>query len=243
MHDYNYHLQQVQKNGFTILGNIFSFQEIEKLLLAIERADSSKPTFRKSSDLFAIRRFLSEIPEAIHLVFNERLNHVIKEIFGNDYFVVKSIYFDKPESSNWFVPYHQDLTISVDKKSDAEGFGPWSVKEDRFAVQPPLSILQNIFTIRIHIDNTDENNGALRVIPGSHLKGVCRPETIDWTKEKETICTVPEGGIMIMRPLLLHASGRTINNRKRRVIHIEFSSKQLPPSLKWSEKINPFARA
>ena len=75
-------------------------------------------------------------------------------------------------------------------------------------------------------------------MPGSHLKGVYRPETIDWTKEKETICSVPKGGIMIMRPLLLHASGRTTNNKKRRVIHIEFSNQQLPSSLQWLERID-----
>ena len=90
---------------------------------------------------------------------------------------MKSIYFDKPAGSNWFVSYHQDLTISVNAKIDLGGFGPWTVKQDQYAVQPPLQILENNFTIRIHLDDTDENNGALKVIPGSHLKGVCRQNT------------------------------------------------------------------
>jgi ectoine hydroxylase-related dioxygenase (phytanoyl-CoA dioxygenase family) len=87
-----------------------------------------------------------------------------------------------------------------------------------------LSILENNFTIRIHLDDTDENNGALRVIPGSHLKGIYRPETIDWAIETEATCNVQKGGIMIMRPLLLHASSRTVNEQKRRVVHVEFSN-------------------
>ncbi|MGH2563181.1 MAG: phytanoyl-CoA dioxygenase family protein, partial [Ginsengibacter sp.] len=85
-------------------------------------------------------------------------------------------------------------------------------------------------------DDTDENNGALKVIPRSHLKGVYRPETIDWTKETETFCNVRKGGVMIMKPLLLHASNRTTNNNKRRVIHIEFSNRSLVDTLQWSEK-------
>ncbi|MOA48013.1 hypothetical protein D3C78_1706990 [compost metagenome] len=40
---------------------------------------------------------------------------------------------------------------------------------------------------------------------------------------------------MIMRPLLLHASNRTTNDNQRRVIHIEFSSENLPKPIQWSE--------
>ena len=127
------------------------------------------------------------------------------------------------------------MTISVDKNIEIENLENWTTKQNQFAVQPPLNILGNNFTIRIHLDDTNENNGALKVVPKSHLKGVYRPETIDWKKEKETICSVKKGGIMIMRPLLLHASNRTTNNNKRRVIHIEFSNVQLPGELQWSE--------
>jgi ectoine hydroxylase-related dioxygenase (phytanoyl-CoA dioxygenase family) len=238
MQDFQPYREQIFKDGYTILHKVFSNEEINSILSIIQEVDTSKPTFRKSSDLFAIRQFLKEVPETIAQIFNEKLNEVINNIFGSGYFVVKSIYFDKPEASNWFVSYHQDLTISVDKKLELEDFGPWTTKQNQFAVQPPLSVLENNFTVRIHLDDTDEHNGALRVVSGSHLKGIYRPETIDWTKEKEVICYVPKGGIMIMRPLLLHASGRTTNNKKRRVIHIEFSNQELPSSLQWSEKIN-----
>ena len=87
------------------------------------------------------------------------------------------------------------------------------------------------------MDDTDENNGALKVVPNSHSKGIYRPENIDWTIETEDICVVPKGGIMIMKPLLLHGSNRTLNGNRRRVIHIEFSDKELPEDMKWSEKL------
>lgn len=224
-----------EANGFAVIEQVFTEDEIASIAKVIESADTSKATFRKSADLFAIRQFLKEVPQALPLVFAEKLNSVISNLFGTDYFLVKSIYFDKPGESNWFVAYHQDLTISVDRKMNLEGFGPWSVKGDQYAVQPPLSFLENNFTLRIHLDETDENNGALRVIPGSHAKGIYRPETIDWQNEREVTCQVPKGGIMLMRPLLLHASSRTTNSKRRRVIHMEFSNKHLPEPLKWSE--------
>lgn len=229
---------ELTDNGFAVINNIFSEEEIKNISEVILNIDTSKDTFRKSEDLFAIRQFLKEIPEVKDLIFNENLRTIIREIFGENYFVIKSIYFDKPEKSNWYVAYHQDLTISVDKKLQLENFGPWTTKLNQFAVQPPLDILENIFTIRIHLDDTDENNGALKVIPKSHAKGIYRPETIDWTLETETMCSIEKGGIMLMKPLLLHGSNRTTNGKKRRVIHIEFSDRELPEQLQWSERMN-----
>jgi ectoine hydroxylase-related dioxygenase (phytanoyl-CoA dioxygenase family) len=228
---------QITRDGFTILNDVFPTEEIDAISLIISKTNSTKPTFRKTNDLFAIRQFLKELPEVRDLIFTQKLNSIIADLFGNDYAVVKSIYFDKPGQSNWFVAYHQDLTISVAKKIHTEGFSAWTIKEGQFAVQPPAAILENNFTIRIHLDDTNQYNGALKVIPGSHARGICRLKDSDDTKKTEIICTVKKGGLMIMRPLLLHASNKTTNNQNRRVIHIEFSNCVLPNSLQWSEKM------
>ncbi len=228
--------REITEKGFSAISSVYSETEVKHILAAIEGADTTGATFRKSANLFAIRRFLIELPETLPLIFNENLKHILTGIFGDGYFPVKSIYFDKPGDSNWFVAYHQDLTISVADKTETTGFGPWTVKQGQFAVQPPLNFLENIFTIRIHLDEANENNGALKVIDNSHSKGIYRPETIDRQKETETTCCIPKGGIMLMKPLLLHSSGRTVNNARRRVIHIEFSNKELPGGLQWSEK-------
>lgn len=225
-------------NGFATINNIYTAEELEKVLEQISHANSGKETFRKSADLFAIRQFLKEIPVTVDTIFNENLKSVLRPLLGNKYFVVKSIYFDKPQTSNWYVSYHQDLTISVDNKIALKGFNFWTTKQNQFSVHPPLNILQNVVTVRIHLDDTDENNGALKVIPKSHSKGIYRPETIDWTIESEISCNVSKGGIMLMKPLLLHSSGRTTNGRQRRVIHIEFSNQELPSELNWAERLN-----
>jgi ectoine hydroxylase-related dioxygenase (phytanoyl-CoA dioxygenase family) len=230
-------LNQFDKNGFAVIHAVYSTEELEELYDIIESKDTSAETFRKSANLFAIRQFLKEIPETLPVIFNNNITNVI-DALGTNHFSVKSIYFDKPGESNWFVAYHQDLTISVNTKTEIEGYGPWTVKQNQFAVQPPLDILENIFTIRIHLDDTNEENGALKVVPGSHKKQIYRPETIDWKAETEVSCNVPKGGIMLMKPLLLHSSGRTVNNSQRRVIHIEFSNIELPENLEWSERIS-----
>ena len=230
--------QELLDNGFSIVENLYSADEVQNILTAIGSADSSGETFRKTTDLFAIRQFLKEVPATFELLFTEKLKSLIKNVVGENAFVVKSIYFDKPKASNWYVSYHQDLTIAVDKKLEMEGFGFWTTKQNQFAVQPPINILENILTLRIHLDDTDEHNGALSVIPKSHLKKVYRPETINWDAETEAVCCIPQGGLMLMKPLILHRSGRTTNNKRRRVIHIELSTQELPQELKWAERMN-----
>lgn len=120
---------ELEQKGFSIIDSVYSQAEIDSILKFIESQDSSSPTFRKSEDLFAIRQFTKNFPEIKKLVFNEKLKSVISSVAGEDFFIVKSIYFDKPETSNWFVAYHQDLTISVDNKENIEGFGPWTTKQ------------------------------------------------------------------------------------------------------------------
>jgi ectoine hydroxylase-related dioxygenase (phytanoyl-CoA dioxygenase family) len=230
--------QNILNDGFTIIDAIYSSAEVEAILAIIEAVDPSNSAFRKTEDLFAIRQFLKEVPQAVPLIFNSSLKKLINNLFGDGYFAVKSIYFDKPVLSNWFVAWHQDLTIVVDQKKEIPGYGPWTVKHKQFGVQPPLEILQDNFTIRIHLDDAGQDNGALKIVPGSHLKAVYRPETIDWQIETETLCTVATGGVMIMRPLLLHASNRTTNNQKRRVVHVEFSRADLPEGIDWAERMS-----
>ena len=232
-------IAEINSKGFTIINDIYSENEIGKLISLIENSTENKSknaTFRKSQDLFAIRQFHKEIPETLPYIFNENLKGIVESNFGKGYFITKSIYFDKPEKSNWFVAYHQDLTISVNKKTETANFENWTVKQNQFAVQPPKEILEDNFTIRIHLDKTTKDNGALKVINNSHSKGILRIENMDFEKEKETMCEVEKGGIMIMKPLLFHASNKTTNNERRRVIHIELSKQQLPEDLEWSEK-------
>ena len=229
-------MDSLRDQGFAIIENIFTHAEVDAITAGIRAADAKGPGFRATRDLFAIRRFLQELPSLQTLIFTDRFLTLLTELAVPDYFSVKSIYFDKPGSSNWFVAWHQDLTISVDKRAAVAGFGPWTVKGVQFAVQPPVEFLENIFTIRIHLDDTDEYNGALRVIPESHRQGVILPGTMDLSKEQGITCPVSKGGVMIMRPLLMHASGRSTSNRSRRVIHIEFSSLSLPAPLQWAER-------
>lgn len=89
---------------------------------------------------------------------------------------------------------------------------------------------------RVHLDDTDEKNGCLKVIPNSHKLGILAQNEIDLISKKEQpfSCTVKAGDALIMRPHLLHSSSKSVIPSHRRVVHIEFSSYQLPCNLSWA---------
>lgn len=222
-------LKNFETQGFQIINQIYDDSEIKEIITFLEKQNLQKA--------FGIRAFLKNHPDLTSLFWNKNLSSLVQQISPNAQ-IIKSIYFDKPPTANWIVNWHQDLTINLTNKIEIQDFKNWRVLKDRTVVQPSLNFLENIFTFRIHLDNTTAKNGALRVIPKSHQKGV-----IDWQKEKdiwksnETICEVNQGGVLLMKPLLLHASKRTENQQSRRVIHLEFSDTKLTEGLDWWEAI------
>ncbi len=229
------HLSQVDSEGFSILPGVYSKKEVSSMTELIESKELNSTSVLKSKQLFAIRQLLLEIPELKPLIFNDVLKSLLRNYEnGKPYFLTKAIYFNKPKSSNWFVGYHQDLTISVSQKKDCSGFINWTSKRGQLGVQPPLEFLENTLTVRIHLDETNESNGALWVIPQSHLHGIIRvSEQSD--KTAEICCNVSSGGIMLMKPLTLHASKKSNGLVNRRVIHLEFCAMPLPENLAWKE--------
>ncbi|MDT0557180.1 phytanoyl-CoA dioxygenase family protein [Ichthyenterobacterium sp. W332] len=226
---------ELEKNGYSVLADLYSDIEISQIIACIENAEQSGNSFMKTKDLFAIRQLIKNVPELTDLLFNKKLTELISDLSESEYFLTKAIYFDKPSESNWFVAYHQDLSISVDQKTELENYTNWTFKKGQYGVQPPIEILQDTITVRIHLDKTDKSNGALKVIPKSHMKGIVRADSKDWNIEDEYVCEVEKGGVMLMKPLTLHASNRTTNGKKRRVIHLEFNKHNLTEPLAWLE--------
>lgn len=150
---------------------------------------------------------------------------------------VRSILFDKTESENWPVLWHQDLTIAVAEERELRGYGPWSHKDGSPHVQPPVSLLEGMVTIRLHLDETSATNGALRVIPGSHRNGRIDANRLrDFGKDGAVTCECSPGDALLMSPLILHSSRRSEWPARRRVIHFEYArDADLDPSLRWFE--------
>jgi ectoine hydroxylase-related dioxygenase (phytanoyl-CoA dioxygenase family) len=148
---------------------------------------------------------------------------------------VRAIYFDKSAEANWGVTWHQDLTLALRAHAEVPGFGPWSTKDGIPHVQPPVELLEQMLTLRLHLDHADQFNGALRVFPGSHRWGRLTPGRIQElrTQGEDFLCAAAAGDALLMRPLLFHASSRSTSAQHRRILHIEYAGFALPPELNW----------
>ena len=216
--------------GFSIVSNVLDNATTDALIeilapLQIEGAAGA--------------RNLLDVAEIQTLTRSSQIRALVEPILGPNVFATRGIYFDKTAGANWKVPYHQDLSIAVAARADIENYGPWSTKAGVIHVQPPTQILENMLTLRLHLDPCDENNGALRVLGNTHQLGKLSASQIARQREirAETVCAIARGGALLMRPLLLHASSPARNPSHRRVIHLEWAASELPEGLNWQTQI------
>jgi ectoine hydroxylase-related dioxygenase (phytanoyl-CoA dioxygenase family) len=150
--------------------------------------------------------------------------------------LVRALFFDKTPQRNWFVAWHQDRTVTLDRRVEIAGWGPWSRKDGVYHAQPPRSVLDHMVTIRLHVDEVDEEGGCLYVIPGSHRLGILTRDEIERAAAVSAprACVVKAGDAVIMHPLLLHSSRKSRRSAHRRVVHFDYSSYELPPGVSWA---------
>lgn len=221
-------LRSLNSDGFTIVDRYLDPPTIASLIQDLEALDLTP-------DRAGIRNILELLPSVEILARSPEIRSLLAPILGNTARIVRGIFFDKQPTANWKVPWHQDVTIAVKNRRELPDYHPWSLKGGIPHVQPPSAILERMLTVRIHLDRTDAANGALKVIPGSHRQGKLSAVEIDRHKQLDTstICTCEPGGILLMRPLLLHASSIATIPTHRRVIHLEYADCSLPAGLEW----------
>jgi hypothetical protein len=224
----------VAEEGYSILFGVFGRKEVGRLIDVISKIGSDSGV-RRRGGVYAIRNLLSLSPAVRELAGSAMVGGLVSEWLGNGAFPVRGTLFDKTAGANWLVPWHQDLTICVAGRMDVPGYGPWTRKAGVWHVQPPVSILENMLSVRIHLDDCDEENGALRVLPGTHRLGRLNARQIAERQRSATVvsCTVQAGGVVLMRPLLLHSSGAAARAEHRRVIHIDYAASPLDDGLRW----------
>ena len=217
--------RNVEQHGFAVIPRVIDADEQRGLLAAI------------GSVTGAGRRGLLALPAIAEFARLPRLLALVRPHLPADPFAVRAVYFDKSPGTKWLVPWHQDLSLAVRGRAEVPGFGPWSMKDGIPHVQPPVELLQQMLTMRLHLDSADASNGALRVLPGSHRLGRLSAERIQQLRSElpDIVCSVSAGDALLMRPLLLHASSRSTSARHRRVLHIEYAAFTLPDGLHWHE--------
>jgi len=225
---------RLEQEGFAILPEAVPGDTLEALLAALVSVSSDTEPRRRGG----VRNLFESIAEVRDIARSGAMRAAAEAVLGPGCFAVRALLFDKTSEANWKVIWHQDLTIAVRERRSVEGFGPWSDKAGIPHVQPPTGLLERMVAVRLHLDDCGAENGPVRVLPGSHRIGRLGPEDIAaWRERTSPVeCLVPRGGLLVMRPLLLHASSPASAPAHRRVLHLEYVAEALPDGLEWHER-------
>jgi hypothetical protein len=214
-----------ETDGFAIIPGVASPAQCDAAMAQAALAASHAPGSRT----------LLSMPWCAALADEIRNNRAVRALLPDEAVAVQCTYFEKSESQNWLVAVHQDLSIPVRERIDAAACSAWSEKEGVLFVHPPATVLEVVVAVRLHLDDSTASNGPLRVFPGSHRHGRLTSAQVQAARDEsgEITCSVPKGGVLVMRPLLLHASSKAKVSAPRRVLHFVFGAPTLPLGLTW----------
>lgn len=227
------------QDGYAVIEGVFPPEATAGLIdLAMPYLEVGGPgVLERGGETYGVRDLLWRSPEVAQLAASPPLLDLARAVIGEDAFAVRGIFFDKTPTTNWNLPWHQDTTIAVRARREAEGFGPWTMKAGIPHAIAPAGLLERMITLRLHLDDCGPQNGPMRVLPGSHREGKLDTQgLLRWAaraSEIATDCLVGAGGVVVMRPLLVHASSSGTGPGHRRVIHLEYAAAPLPHGLNW----------
>ena len=220
--------ESLNERGYAIARSVITTEEVAHASEALQALPTCAGT-----------RNLLEHSWVQALARQVRRSAVVERAFVSSPVAVQCTLFDKTENQNWLVALHQDLSIPVSARVNHPLLGAWSKKEGQHYVQAPVSLLESLLAVRVHIDDCGPESGPLRVVPGSHRHG--RLVEIDARRLREALgevtCSVGAGSALVMRPLLLHASSKASIPRRRRVLHFLFGPPSLGFGLEWRHAV------
>lgn len=208
---------EVAERGYSILPWAFSPGAIDSL----EKKLSETPLPRSRAGM----RHALRHPAVLEVALSTELLGVVREVLGSEAFPFKATLFDKSPASNWLVVWHQDTALPLRQRREAPGWGPWSVKDSVIYAHAPAGELSRVVALRLHLDDSNATNGPLRVLSGTHTLGVLTDHEVHKCAERiiPADCLAPRGGLLVMKPLILHASSKSRSEASRRVLHIEYA--------------------
>lgn len=222
-------------DGYLMLPNVFDSTAIESLAerLMNDLVAHPGPAVLQSRDrIYGSRNLLAASPWLAEVAAHPGLYRVLRQTLGENVGLVRGLFFDKPPDRTWSLPWHRDRTIAVkDNSQPTCTFKNPTCKAGIAHFEAPESLLNEMLTLRIHLDAMTAENGPLAIIPGSHL--------LDSSQESAPlVLSANAGDVLAMRPLLSHSSSMSKEGTTahRRIVHLEFAAeKNLPDGVQWND--------
>jgi Phytanoyl-CoA dioxygenase (PhyH) len=218
----------LDQDGFCVLEAVFSPRQVEAILRPLEKSLTCDGVgvLGREGTAYAARNVLELWPVVRDVWRQPPLPELLGEILGPRFGLVRVLFFDKPPGRSWALPWHKDLTIAVkDNAVPVNGFSHPTTKAGVPHLEAPVEVLESMLTARIHLDDITDENGPLKVLPGSHKTG--KNMVLDEMPPRTVLVT--KGDVLLIRPLVAHASKNSMPETAlhRRILHLEFASSPL----------------
>lgn len=231
-------LHTLAEDGFLNLPAVFNAIEIDVIVqgLSAALASGQDAAIRsQAGTVYAARNVLVLWPSAAVVWRKPPLPETLAAVLGKEYGLVRVLFFDKPPDQTWALPWHKDLTIAVhDNRLLSQHFSKPTRKVGVPHVEAPREVLDAMLTVRIHLDEVTEENGPLRVVPGSHWAG----KSLQLGDSPPLTLLAGRGDVLLIRPLVAHCSNRSHPETRshRRILHLEFAARrELPDNYVWHD--------
>ncbi len=233
--------EQLDAEGFCLLPHAVAAQAVTAAIHhwhALTQSLRDHPSLLVSEEgsTYGARNLLDLWPQVVDLLRAPVIRDAVRLVLGASARVVRGLYFDKPPGHSWALPWHKDYTLAVQAHRDSSILTKPTIKAGVPHVVAPQWILEQMLTVRIHLDPMTPDNGPLRLIPGSH--GSYR--AVDDPPRPPRVLLCNAGDVLIMRPLVTHASGHSTNrtSQHRRILHFECAADfPLPDGFVWKWSI------
>jgi hypothetical protein len=226
--------EELDRDGYAVLPAVFGPAAVGGLvaecsLVLAGAAGDPAVLAGKGGPAYGARNLLRLWPGVIDVARTPVLADALLRVLGPGGGVVRALFFDKPPGHSWALPWHRDYTIAVKAHGTIGRFQKPTTKAGVPHVEAPEDLLARMVTARVHLDAVTDENGPLRVVPGSHLGPEDRPPVTLY-------CGA--GDVLLMRPLLVHGSGHSAagTDRHRRIVHLECApAGDLPDGYEWHD--------
>jgi hypothetical protein len=217
--------ERLERDGVVLIGRVLGDDDCDTAIALLAGIDG------------AGSRNLLDRPEFRELAKILRGHAALGPLLPVDAVCVQCTLFAKTPDTQWSVGAHQDLSIPVAHRVDAAGFTGWREKEGVLYVQPPVDTLEQLVAVRLQLDPEAAAAGPLEVVPGSHRERRSAADAATFETAKRVPVVPERGGAVVMRPLIVHASGKGDPALPRRVLHFVFAPPRLPHGLEWAAAI------
>jgi len=234
---------QLRDSGYCLLDESLDQTLVDRIISdcddSFQNENQGKLASSRMGNVYAARNLIHHVPIVKTFWQKGFIRKFLNKHLGTVFGLVRVLYFDKPPNQTWALPWHKDTAIAVkSNQGESKQLTRPTIKAGTPHMIASDGILNEMLTLRVHLDEVTLENGPLKVIPGSHHSSKSEGIGISGAE----IIQANRGSVLAMRPLLTHSSGSSAPETQmhRRILHLEFSkTKDLPDSFQWHDFIEP----